>query len=263
MKMRYIIPFIAIFALSALASDGAVSLYNQGNSAYREGDFETAIENYLAAIDTGVADYRVYFNLGNAYFRNNQVGRAILNWERARYLKPRNEDVLENIDFARLTRVDIVLESEGGPKVADVYENTFLGYFYAFLDKFSAVEFRNAIIAFSITATIFLALWLLVRGGFRRFAFWISAAFWTLFTLVLILYGFKQGNIWETDKAIVVQPGTEIRSASYTNSQLLYTFQEGMEVAAIEVRDNYSRIKLRNGEEGWTLSDNIERVLPR
>lgn len=255
---------IAIFSAAiSLSANLADSLYTMGNEAYRNGKFMVAIEHYQAAIEAGASDWRVYFNLGNAFFREDEIGEAILNWERARHLRPRNENVLENLEFARTTKVDIVRKNEGGPSVTDVYENTFLGFFYDFLEKFSTFEFSNTIIVCSIIGTIFLALWLLVSGRFRKFFFWTSVIFWLLFITIGALFIIKQSNIWETDKAIVVQPGAEIRSASYSNSELLYTYQEGMEVAELEVRNGYSRVKLRNGEEGWMRSEYIQRVLPR
>ncbi len=263
MRPRLIISLLLLPIIASLAVDGAVSHYNRGNQAYREGEYRSAIESYRAAIDAGAVDWRVYYNLGNAYFRVDEIGEAILNWERAKHLQPRNEDINENLDFARSTRVDVVREGEGGPRVSDIYENTFLGFFYDFLGKFSPHEFKIALIVLSLLATIFLALWLLVRGGFRGFSFWASAIFWALFIITGVLFLLKQDNIWETDKAIVIRPGAEIRSASYSNSQLLYTFQEGMEIAELEVRNGYSLIKLRNGEEGWVPGEYIERVLPR
>jgi tetratricopeptide (TPR) repeat protein len=263
MKSITKIALIALFIAPALFAQDAASFYNDGNRAYIEGDFQAAVEHYLYAIDAGAADYRLFFNLGNAYFRLDEIGRAILSWERARLLSPRNRDVFENLYFARSTRVDIVREAEGGPKVGDVYENTFLGFVYNFLGKFSADEFITVLIILSIIATLLLAIWILARGGFRRFAFWTSAAIWMLFLIVTSLFAIKQGNVWETGKAIVLRPGAEIRSASSESSQLLYSYQEGMEVAVIETRENYSRVKLRNGEEGWMLSDYIERVIPK
>ena len=83
---------------------------------------------------------------------------------------------------------------------------------------------------------------------------------WALLILIAIPYAIKSGHIWETDLAIVTSSKAEIRSAPSENSQLKYTFREGMDVAIREKRDNWTHIIVRNGEDGWVKSDLIEPV---
>jgi len=261
--MRTVIFNIALIflAVTAFAQNSAISSYLQGNDAYRSENYAGAIEAYEQAIEAGADDYRVFFNLGNALYRERHIGKAILNWERAKILDPRNEDILENLDFIRSTQVDIVRESENGPNLGNVYENTFIGFVYGFLSKFSAREFVNMLVILSILGSICLTIWISNRSRSRRVFFVMGIVIWALFLAVLIPFAIKLDNAWETDKAIVISSGAEIRSASYENSQLLYTFQEGMEVAVLEIRGDYAKVLLHNGEEGWLRADYIERVI--
>jgi len=73
----------------------------KGNIDYRQGDYALAIENYKKVLGSGVVSGQVYYNLGNAYFKNNDLGNAMVNYLRARRYMPRDPDLKSNISHAR------------------------------------------------------------------------------------------------------------------------------------------------------------------
>lgn len=249
------------FCLALVAQD-ATNCYISGNEAYKQGDYSTAIEQYSNSVAAGACDQRLFYNLGNAYFRDGQIGRAILSLERARFLAPRNVDIQNNLDFIRKTRVDVILDSEDRKPVADVYENTPLGVFYKLLGKFTFNEF---ILAFALMSALgslsIFFVFILRRRGARAFRV-LAVAFWALAIVFLIPYAIKRSSVWETDKAIILSERAELRSEPTRTSQLKYTLKEGMEVALLETRGDYSRAILRNGEDGWLPNPTFERVIP-
>jgi tetratricopeptide (TPR) repeat protein len=248
---------IVLLALSAFAQNSAVSRYLAGNQAYRSGDFAGAIQAYNEAISSGANDYRVYYNLGNAYYRTNQPGEAILSFERARYLKPRNEDIIFNINFLK-ARVAVVQDSSS---IADVYENTFLGLIYKNLAKVSFSELAWIINIFFGIGVIFFILSLLLRSNARRALFGLTITAWAIALVVLAPYAIKKTHIWETKLAIVIAPNANIYSAPDEGSTLKYAYREGMEVAVKENSAGWSKVALRNGEEGWVQNSLIEKVV--
>lgn len=263
--MRFIKIAAAAFVLAApiVAQDSALSRYLDGNRAYRDGDFSAATAAYEDALASGANDYRVYYNLGNAYFRLDKIGKAIVSYERARYLAPRNDDIINNLEFVRNTRVGIVQETTGKPGVvADVYENTVLGKVYDTLGLFTFGELAASIVIGSAVGALFLGLWILVRSRIRKILLAVSIIAFGVALIMLVPYAVKRSYPWETHLAIVTSPRAEIHSAPSKKSQLKYTFLEGMEVAVKEARGDYARVLLRNGEEGWLLSERIEAVLP-
>ena len=72
----------------------AVGLYAEGNAFYRGGEFAAARQRYLAAVKTGVQDVNLFYNLGNACFKSEHLGEAVLWYERSLRLDPRDEDVV-------------------------------------------------------------------------------------------------------------------------------------------------------------------------
>jgi len=112
-KKVTILGFLAIlFFLPEARADieSATALFQKGNESYEEGNFDQAIEEYQKVLDQGIRNSKVFYNLGNAYFRKNQLGKAILNYRRALSLDPRDEDSIANLRFAKLFTLDKIEE---------------------------------------------------------------------------------------------------------------------------------------------------------
>ena len=84
----------------------------EANIAYKNDRFQEAVNGYLDLINDGFENGHIYFNLGNAYFRSNQLGKAILHYHKAQYFLPNDEDVRQNLEFASKKRVDPLIEEE-------------------------------------------------------------------------------------------------------------------------------------------------------
>ena len=83
-----------------------VRLYNEGNALYRAGKFDAALEKYILAATGGVNDWRLFYNLGNVHFKVGRTGEAIVWYERALRLNPRDEDVVANLRFLNRIKKD-------------------------------------------------------------------------------------------------------------------------------------------------------------
>ena len=84
------------------------------NALYEDGRYEQAARSFQQLVDKGYGDPVLYYNLGNAYFKQGDIGRAILNYLRAERLAPRDDDIRTNLDFARSQTLDL-LESGRRP----------------------------------------------------------------------------------------------------------------------------------------------------
>lgn len=83
------------------ASDAGAAAFERANAQYESGDFAGAVESYTRAVESGIEVPELFYNLGNAYFKEGDLGRAILWYERARRLSPRDADLRENLDLTR------------------------------------------------------------------------------------------------------------------------------------------------------------------
>ena len=90
----------ATFLAAAVPTTPQTAFF-RANTLYTQGQYAEAVEAYEAVLQSGLASGNVYFNLGNAYFKAGQVGRAILSYERARRFLPSDPDLAANLGFAR------------------------------------------------------------------------------------------------------------------------------------------------------------------
>ena len=108
--MKAIIYFILmLIPCAAVAQVDAVGNKEVGDSAYAKGDYQAAIEAYQAILADNSISPEIYYNLGNAYYKTSEIGKAILNYERALLLDPSDEDIRFNLELARSKAVDKVV----------------------------------------------------------------------------------------------------------------------------------------------------------
>ena len=122
--MQYSLVMLVALGVSAVLVVGnasaqessATDLMARANERYERGEYAEAAQQYEALIDRGYSDAALYFNLGNAYLENGDLGRAILNYLRARELSPRDPDIRDNLDLARGMTADGIA-AERGPLI--------------------------------------------------------------------------------------------------------------------------------------------------
>ena len=111
--------FIAIFGAAVLMSNDNGEVYidsmTAANQLYSAGHYPEAIQIYEQILDKDIQDSAIYFNLGNAYFQSGDLGRAILNYQRAAKLDPRDGDIRANLELARSMAIDQFTITPGGP----------------------------------------------------------------------------------------------------------------------------------------------------
>src|SRR5262245_15612276 len=93
--------FVLLFFLSLtfFAQADSTSEFSKANFLYRDGKYEEAIKTYESILASGVESGPIYYNLANSYFKQKQIGKAVLNYERAHRLIPRDHDLLDNEKF--------------------------------------------------------------------------------------------------------------------------------------------------------------------
>ncbi len=105
MSARGLALFAALMVVASLAraetTDTPAQMFERANAAYEAGNYSAAVEDYEHVAAAGVIAPDLFYNLGNAYFKQGDLGRAVLWFERARRLAPRDEDVRENLDLTR------------------------------------------------------------------------------------------------------------------------------------------------------------------
>ena len=222
------------------------------DSAYVNGNYQQAIAQYEALLKNG-ASAELYYNLGNAYYRTENITRAVLNYERALLLSPGDRDIRFNLQLARSKTID---------KIVPESEMFFITWYHALVNLMSVDGWaRMAIISLALVIILFLLylfsepIWLRKIGFFGGFLL-------LLFFVLSNLFAYQQKqNLLYRKGAIVIAPSVTVKSTPAQNGTDLFILHEGTKVTIIDgAMSDWKEIRLADGKEGWIERKRIEMI---
>lgn len=224
----------------------------EGDSAYIKNDFASAIQIYESLLQQGEAS-EIYYNLGNCYYKTDDIARAILNYERALLLSPGNADIRANLEIARSKAID---------KVTPVPEIFFITWIKSLVNSQSSDSWaRTGIISFLLLLVSLAIFFFTQHIKWKKIGF--SAAILFLIVTVLSNLFASQQKSYLTNRndAIILSPSVTVRSTPSESGTSLFVLHEGRKV---EIKDNSMRewkeIRLEDGKVGWVPSSSIEVI---
>lgn len=248
-----VLEIIAVTAsLHAQLEAGAYRLFDEGNVLYQQEEYSTALEKFHQIEEQGLVSPALYFNLGNTYYKLGQIGRAVLYYERALRLAPRDDDVLANLAIANQATVDKITPppefalatwlrsalyllpiSALGRIIAVLYLS--LGGFVVLLivkrrSRLNSALKRASLVALTlllITATLFLAQW---QDSRNRVA------------------------------AIVLAEQLPAMDAPGNGATEVFSIHEGTKVSIEQSSDGWAEIVLPDGKIGWVSLEGVEII---
>lgn len=242
--------FIFLMTSSFLTAQNVDSLFTNANSLYKNGEFTKAIEIYKQIESKDLVSSELYYNLGNSYYKLNKVGPSIYYYEKALKINPLNEDVKNNLVFAKRLALDNIEEL---PK-------TVLQKFNAnYLQKLSYNQWAIVVVIFSFLAAILFLLFYFAEIPTKKRLYFVTSiiSFIILIASISITYHQYNSSINKVE-AIVFVEKTEVRNAPTLNSEEVFTLHEGTKVYVLDAVDNWKKIKLADGKLGWIIADEIK-----
>jgi tetratricopeptide (TPR) repeat protein len=244
--------FLLFLVANTIAAQNVDTLFVSANELYKNGAFEEAIEKYKRIESQDTVSSELYLNIGNAYYKLNKVGPTIYYYEKALKLNPLNTDVKNNLVFAKRLALD---------NIEEVPKTVFQKFNKNYLQKLSYNEWAIVVVISSFSTSIFfLCFYFGYSSTRKRFYFTTSGiSFILLFVSVFITY--SQYNQSKNKKeAIVFVEKTEVRNAPTLNSEEIFTLHEGAKVIVLDAIDNWKKIKLTDGKQGWIIADEIKLI---
>ncbi len=251
MKRINIIIFLFFFAFPAIAVIPD-SLYIKANKFYAEGRYAEAADLYDSLINSGYTAPEVYFNLGNACFKMRQIGKAILNYERAHRLKPFDEDIGFNLHLARTFTID---------KIESLPEFFLTAWWRAFRSLMDSDHWMILSIVFFIASLLLILSFLFsARVNLKRTFFFLSFLF-LLGAIITGISGYRQSKEFHTrNEGIVMVPSATVKSSPDAGSSDLFVLHEGTKVRIEDAVGNWVEIRIANGNKGWIEFSNLEII---
>lgn len=243
-KFIYLILFVSL-GFFAKPND----LLIQASKDYESKNYKKAIDNYELLIKQGYLSCELYYNLGNAYYRNNQLGKAIFNYERARKIDPNDYDVKNNITIAYSKTLDKI----------EVKENFFVSAVKNnVLSSFTTTSWAWLTIVASCLVCFFLYMFFAGPSvGVRRISFFITIVMVVVFFVLYFLGKSAKNSKIENNFAVITTPQVKIYNEPTATSNSKFNLHEGTRVKIIELNADWVLIKLENGNEGWLKSADV------
>ncbi|MCP4580796.1 MAG: tetratricopeptide repeat protein [candidate division Zixibacteria bacterium] len=251
MKLRYLLVFFLLI-LQAVACQAVEDseIWAKANSDYDSGEFGQAIEGYMSMLERGLRTPVVYYNLGNSYFKQNQVGMAIAAFHHSLKLDPSFTHARENLEYVRQFAIDKVEERPKG---------FLLNIWYGLAGLLSSEgHFLFSMITFWGLSSI---ITLLILGiGKKEFLTYLLILLIILFILwVTLTYNVVDKEV-NTKWGVVTVTSAELREGPGEDFEKIFTGHEGLEFKILSQRQEYYLIELKNGLRGWIQSNLLMEI---
>lgn len=259
--MKNIITICIAVVLGAISAQ-ALTINQQADSAYNKENYRQAIALYEQSIAADGPSSVLYYNLGNAYYRNDNLGRAVLSYERALKLNPTNKDARQNLEFVK-------------SKIQDRPEDD--TPFFASMHR--AIRSAMTANAWAWTA---LAIFILLAGAVALYLFTNSVVlrktgfFGAIVLLVIFAYIIgvavdAAATARSHEEAVVVVPSTQLSSAprqARSSADKVVSIHEGTRVEIVDsvatpddpVSPRWYEVKINNGTQAWLRASDVERI---
>lgn len=225
----------------------------EADSAYVQEDYATAAQFYQMMIDSCGGSAQLYYNLGNCYYRQDSIARAILNYERARLLDPSDDDIRFNLEMARAKTVDRVMPAN---------EMFFVSLFHRLVLSFSLQTWSwLGLLTFLLMLAAIAAYFFLPTLSGKKIGFTVAIVA-LLISLFANLAAYQQlHHMEDRDNAVIMSSSVVVKSTPSQAGTDLFILHEGTRV---EIKDDtmndWVEVQVSDGKAGWISRSDIEII---
>ena len=248
---KLILLFFLLIGFSGTAQE-ASEAFEAANQAYADGNYRQAARQYNEILENGQTSAALHYNLGNAYYKLDQIAPSIFHYEKALQLNPGDEDILNNLEFARNMAIDAIQKGEpkGFLNVFDETTSAFSPEGWGWVGIFCIVVF----------VIFFLVYYFSNRSTVKRILF-ISGMFFLLLSISSVIIAVTKQNIRQNSAfAIVFSEEVEVKSEPNVRSSEVFMLHEGAKVKITENFQEWVEIELPNGSQGWIPESEVKRL---
>jgi len=250
-SVLFIVLFTTGTACAEQTEDHYDQLFERANEAYKAGQYDSAKTLYSEILHNGFVSPELYYNLGNAHFKEGNIPAAILYLERARRLAPSDEDIRYNLEVANSFVTD---------KIEGVQPIFITRWWTNLALRISpsawAWVFIGLLSLFAALFTVFIT----SRSRHLRQLGFMGGLICLAFAGVALVLGYKGKSMLDKAEAIVFAPSVNVKSEPGLNATVQFVVHEGLKVEIEDSEGEWARIKLADGNSGWVPGQSIERI---
>ncbi len=246
--LRVIIIFVYLFCTLGFSQNQ--ELFNKATTYYNEGEYTKAADSYLQILENGEHSAALYFNLGNTYYKLNDIAPSIYYYEKALLLKPNDKDIKNNLAYAQNMTLDAI---EPLPQTSLTKFYNKLTHYLSF-DQWAYV----GVVLMMLFVGCYIAFYYFKFSTQKRIAF-ISSIIFLLGSLMAVFLAYFQFQKFNSDQpAIVFAEEVSIKSEPNNRGQTVFSLHAGTKVNILEHLNDWTRIGISDGSTGWIPSEEIK-----
>ena len=245
--------FSLLFVFASVLAYGQETSKAQADSAYINNDYASAVYLYEDILANQGESADIYYNLGNSYYKMDNIAKAILNYEKALMLNPGNGDIRFNLELAQSKTVD---------KVTPMSEVFLVTWMKSLTNTMSEQGWSKLAIASFILMLLGLVLYFFSKKIAMKKIGFISALCLMLVCILANVFASSQKSKAQShSSAIIMEPSVTVKSTPNEGGTELFILHEGRKVM---IKDNTMRewkeIQLEDGNAGWVPASVIEII---
>ena len=230
-------------AVTLHAAEDSDKLFSQANAAYDSGDYLNAAALYNQLLSEGWQGWELYYNLGNAYYRLDEIGNALLSYERALRLAPNKKVVKDNLALARSKTVDNIEEL---PRLFIVE------WTQAVVNLTTPRGWRTMLLVLVVLFCVAAYFFFVAKDYRLRKAMFITGSALALLILISAVDAtISANNVTKNNEAIVTAPLIVVKGSPDAKSVDKFILHEGTKLTITDRQDDWWQIEIADGKSGW------------
>tara|TARA_R110000850_G_scaffold271031_2_gene404707 strand:- start:99716 stop:100465 length:750 start_codon:yes stop_codon:yes gene_type:complete len=249
--MKKILLILMAF-LSVVSFSQNSEKFEKGKTHYKEANYEAAISAWESILESGEHSAALYYNLGNAYFKAEQIAPSIYYYEKALQLAPADSEIKNNLAIAQSRTIDAI---EPAP------ENFFSSWLNKISNIFTFDSWAWITVFFVLSFTVLFLLYYYSSVSSKKRLLFTLSFIALFFAFTSFSFAFLTYDKVENERtAIIFAQSTQVRSEPLDRSEVSFVLHEGTKVTITEEDDDWSRILLSDGKEGWILRNDLKEL---
>ncbi len=230
----------------------AEDLMKQGNDYYQQKQYDKAAETYQKIINMGYEGVVLYYNLGNAYYREGKIGYAILYYEKAHRLSPGDNDINHNLTIANTKTID---------KINTLPTFFLFQWWESLLALFSLTGWTYLAYLFYILLLAAIGIYFFAKKALiQKYSFFAGISSLVLLIITASLLIINLNRELNVKHAIIVEQTATVKLSPDPTSNDAFIIHEGLKVREEDHVDNWVKIRLKDGKEGWLPVSDLKTI---
>jgi tetratricopeptide (TPR) repeat protein len=247
-----IVVFFSLISLKLSAFSDQEEVFQRGVEAYEARNYDLALESFLFLVEEGIVNAELFHNIGNTYYRQNELGLAILNYKKGLKLQPNNRLLKNNLNYLLALTKDRQTTEETNPFLLILHRIVFA---LSLNSLFLLTLFIILLIVLVINTLI-----IYYKNNERTVPLFILSLLIVLFLLSGTVSLYRWRDYKDDSEGVLISSSTTGYSGPAEDYTNLFTIHEGMIIIVNIEGEDWSQITLPSGVTGWIRNDSFRRV---